>query len=1028
PGPARDVLGLPGQTRVAWAVFDAGYYARLCPDAPADDPAAALRHYLDHGQAAGLAPNRWFDETWARAASSETIRGGQAHSAFDAYCRAGGHGIAPHWLFDEAQYRARYPDLTEAALRAGGFANGYDHYLRMGDREGRSGSLFFDPAWLLAQLPPATAAAAAARGCFAWYLDVRAADETEPATTPWFDPAWYLARHPEAAARGALAHYLTTPASSGLDPLPWFSEHFYLARHPDVAEAVRAGTWHSGYRHFLRHGAFELRSPCAALDLAWYAASHPAVRAEIGTGLARDAFTHFLRFGQPRGYAGAPRPDLLPGRDEAIALQARRATALLPGLARAPLDFTCAGPPEVSIVLVLRDRFAATLSALAALRAGFAGPIELILVDAGSTGETRHIPRYATGAVWLGFSRDIGWLRGANAGLAAATAPAVLFLAPTVELFAASLAAGLARLAADSTAGAVGGRVLRPEGVLADAGCILWRDGSLSRYQAGAHPLAPEATFVRPVDACDPQLLLARRAELATLGGFDADFSGSGAHAVAELGLRLGAAGLRVLYDPAMAGQALTAADTAPGEMGGEAGQPVAAAQGTAQGAAPGAAPGSSGSESGPGTGPSAEPGSGLGVGPGTKSGAARLAAKHGPALRIRLPPDPDRHILARSAGPAARRLLFIDDAAPVRRAGSGFVRSADLLGAMAELGWAVSVLGMQRSRFDLAAQFADLPDTTELLHDRAAEDLETLLAERAGFYDVIWIARTHNLRRLRPALDRALAGAVRQPAIVLDTEAIAALRMAERARIVTPDQAFDLDAALAGEFADAGLCRHVVAVSEADAAVLRRLGLSSVSVIGHMREVQPTPRPFAERSGLLFLGAMHEAGSPNHDALTWFVDAVLPLIEAKLRWETRLTVAGYLAPGVDLASYQAHPRISLRGPVSTVAPLYDAHRVFVAPTRFAAGLPYKLHEAASFGLPAVATGLLARQLGWDDALLTAETDDPAGFAAAVVRLYRDPALWERLRTAACTRVAAETGRARTLATLRTILEQYVLA
>jgi len=84
--------------------------------------------------------------------------------------------------------------------------------------------------------------------------------------------------------------------------------------------------------------------------------------------------------------------------------------------------------------------------------------------------------------------------------------------------------------------------------------------------------------------------------------------------------------------------------------------------------------------------------------------------------------------------------------------------------------------------------------------------------------------------------------------------------------------------------------------------------------------------------------------------------------------------------------------------------------------------LPYKLHEAASFGVPIVATALLAAQLGWDDALLAADPADPAAFAAQVVRLYRDAALWEQLRAAAAARVAAETDRDRTLAGLRTIL------
>jgi len=128
------------------------------------------------------------------------------------------------------------------------------------------------------------------------------------------------------------------------------------------------------------------------------------------------------------------------------------------------------------------------------------------------------------------------------------------------------------------------------------------------------------------------------------------------------------------------------------------------------------------------------------------------------------------------------------------------------------------------------------------------------------------------------------------------------------------------------------------------------------------------------------------------------------------LRWETRLTVAGYVAPGVTLDRFKTHPRVTLRGPVADLMPLYDVNRVFVAPARFAAGIPYKVHEAAAFGIPVVATTLLAGQLGWPDgeAIGAAEFTDAPGFAARVISLYRDENLWTNTRAAALARVSAE--------------------
>jgi glycosyltransferase involved in cell wall biosynthesis len=173
-----------------------------------------------------------------------------------------------------------------------------------------------------------------------------------------------------------------------------------------------------------------------------------------------------------------------------------------------------------------------------------------------------------------------------------------------------------------------------------------------------------------------------------------------------------------------------------------------------------------------------------------------------------------------------------------------------------------------------------------------------------------------------------------------------------------------------------------------------------------------------------LFIGAIHDIDSPNYDSLVWFVDEVLPLIEQQLGWETRLSIVGYTGAGVSLDRFRDHPRITLRGAVPQNEPLYNTHRVFIAPTRYAAGTPYKVYEAASFGLPVVATELLRQQTGWQSGteLLAADSTDPAQFASHVVALYRDAALWQALRDNALARLAAENGREHYVQALTTIL------
>jgi glycosyltransferase involved in cell wall biosynthesis len=100
--------------------------------------------------------------------------------------------------------------------------------------------------------------------------------------------------------------------------------------------------------------------------------------------------------------------------------------------------------------------------------------------------------------------------------------------------------------------------------------------------------------------------------------------------------------------------------------------------------------------------------------------------------------------------------------------------------------------------------------------------------------------------------------------------------------------------------------------------------------------------------------------------------------------------------------------RIDLLGPVPDLAALFNQCRVFVAPTRYSAGIPHKVHQAASLGVPVVATSLLARQLGWENERHLLVADSAEDFAAAVARLFHDATLWEAIRAGALEKIVQE--------------------
>jgi GT2 family glycosyltransferase/glycosyltransferase involved in cell wall biosynthesis len=964
--PAREVLKPPGETVIPWAVFDWQWYLRTYPDAVSivgdEDPAEALEYYLEVGQKQGHSPNRMFDEQWHRQMYpqiAEWVAAGHWLSAFDAYCRGGALDRSAHWLFDELAYRDRYPDLTSDVLAGFELANGYDHYLRHGIEEDRIGHLLFDPKIYLSHFDPADVASIRENGVFQHYLNRIESGEPELRTSIYFDPVWYVKRYPEVARaigakrwKCALHHYLCNDTPTEFDPLESFSETWYLRHDPGLREVVAARNFRNGYTHFLRFGAKELRPPSAFIDLAWYA-TQPSVLSDIEQGQATDAFTHWLAIGAPGGLPSAQPDTETVTEAQAHHVFALSATALLPIAGRFGYRFECKEEPVISVVMAVRNRFAATMATIGSLRSSTTANLELIIIDRGSWDETRSIGQYVPGARVLRFDSDIGWSRGADVGRQLARASAVLFLSSDARIAPGSVDRARSRLDADTSVGAVGGMIVQPLGVIAQAGGIVWNSGRTHDYKRDESPLDPEANFVRTVDFCAPACLLVRTSLLSELDGLDPDCAAG--YASVDLCLRIADAGFRVVYDPSVM---VTVGDAEP--AGGDPGE--------------------------------------------------HFMRKHAALLAQRSASGGPVQVSARHAGPKPHRVLFIDDTVPLRRIGSGFVRANDLVRVMASLGYAVTVFPVNGCDQDLAHVFGDMPDTVEVMHTLSLDRLAAFLTARPDYYDTVWVARTHNLVQVRPILARLVGAGTLTARILLDTEAITPHREAMQAALA--GEPYDLGAAMGAILTTADLCQQAVAVTAAEADTLRSFGFPAVAVIGHMIESHPTERPFAQRAGMLFVGAIHKADSPNLDSLIWFVDTVLPLIEAELKWETRLTIAGYVAPGIDLSRFEHHARITLRGSVADLAPLYNAHRVFVAPTRYAAGTPYKVLEAASRGLPVVATDVLREELGWtpDQEILTAGADDPTRFAAHILAVYRDETLWRSIRDGALRRLRQENG------------------
>jgi GT2 family glycosyltransferase len=184
--------------------------------------------------------------------------------------------------------------------------------------------------------------------------------------------------------------------------------------------------------------------------------------------------------------------------------------------------------PRASIVIPTYDgirHLAPCLAALArTLGDGFAG--EVVVVDDGGSADTatalRALERRHR---WLRVVRNPtnrGFIASCNRGAEEASGDVLVFLNDDTIPLPGWLDPLLRTFRMRPDAGAVGGRLVYPDGRLQEAGGVVYRDGSGANF--GRDDFQPDAAlyrYVRPVHYCSGALLATSCALFRSLGGFD---------------------------------------------------------------------------------------------------------------------------------------------------------------------------------------------------------------------------------------------------------------------------------------------------------------------------------------------------------------------------------------------------------------------------------------------------------------------------------------------------------------------------
>jgi len=618
----------------------------------------------------------------------------------------------------------------------------------------------------------------------------------------------------------------------------------------------------------------------------------------------------------------------------------------LPDLAApfAPFALPVHAAPRASIVIPVYNHFAHTLACLRSIaRYPGSADFEVIVVDDCSSDETAARLPDIGGIRVLRNAQNLGFIGACNAGAAQARGEFLVFLNNDTATTAGWLEALLGTFDERADCGLAGAKLIYPDGRLQEAGGIVFSDGSGWNYGRFDDPAAPSYGYLREADYCSGAAIALRRELFQRLGGFDSHYAPA-YYEDTDLAFRVRAAGLKVYYQPAST---------------------VVHFEGV-----------SSGTD--------------------TASGTKRFQLLNQEKFRERWAAD-----LARQPAPgtpialarehrARGRVLVVDACTPMPDRDSGSVRMLNLIRLLLADGWKVSFLAENLAHHGHYTEALQRLGVEALYHPWIA-DAVAWFREHGGLLDVVILSR-HYVASAYTRLAREYAPHAR---LIFDTVDLHYLR--ERRAAELSGDAEALRTAARTQVQELKLVRAAdvtVVVSPVEQDILRReCPAARIEVLSNVHEVPGARRAFEARRDLCFVGSFQHP--PNVDAMRWFVAEAWPLVAARLP-EARFHVIG---SGLDaaLARELAGERVEVHGHVADLDPYLDGCRLAVAPLRYGAGVKGKVNLAMAHGQPVVATPVAIEGMNLVDGEDVLVAADAGSFADAIVRLYHDAVLWQRL-------------------------------